>query len=346
MEAFRLYILSLMKDKRRGPFDVFVKGILRFLSWGYLFAIKIVDWAYFYGIRRVHKVDIPVISVGNITLGGTGKTPFSIFLAEYFLSVNKLPAILTRGYGRDECRMITDEVPNVPVFVGQDRLKSAESARLSKRDVLILDDAFQHRRIAREINILLLDASSIFGNGRLFPRGILREPASSCRRADLFVVTKADAVKEDKKKEIIKDLNDLAPGKDIVFARHKVSFFSDVTGAAYAPEAFRAKRVVLASGIADPDYFAFLVESSGAVIAGRHDFSDHYQYSNKDIAHLAAEAAKVKAEGIIMTKKDFIKIKKLDISSIEDKIFVLNILMEITEGKEKLLAGLNSISSR
>ncbi len=346
MSLFKLYILSLMKDERRGFPHVIVKGLLRVLSLVYAGAVKAVDLGYRSGLRRVHEVGVPVVSVGNITLGGTGKTPFTIFLADYFLTAGKKPAVLIRGYGRDECGMLRDELPDVPVFVGQDRVAGARRAASGGRDVLILDDAFQHRRIGRDLNILLLDSVSLFGNGCLFPRGILREPVSSLKRADIFALTKTDRVSARRRKDIIRQLAEADPGKPVILTRHRPSFLTDVTGAAYSADSLHGKKVMLVSGIADPDHFAFLVEETGAEIVSRCDYADHHRYRQADIDSICAECAEKEAEAIVVTAKDHVKIKDLDTSRMEDKLFILNIVIDIVEGKEHLIAGLSGIDSR
>ncbi len=341
--SFRSYVLSLMKDERKGPTALVVKGVLRVLSWFYAAGIRIVDWSYASGMRKTHKMDVPVISVGNITLGGTGKTPMSIYLAEHFLSCARKPAVLTRGYGRDECRMIKDELADVPVIVGQDRVRSARRALREGSDVLILDDGFQHRRVARDVNVLLLDGTSPFGNGCLFPRGILREPVSSVRRADIFVITKADRADEASLAKVRDRLESIAPGRRVILSRHKPTFLTDVTGSAYPVESLKGKKVCLASGIVDPDYFASLVEAAGAAVVLRFDHTDHYAYGQNDINRISAGCAEKDAEMIIVTKKDYVKIKKLDLSGIEDKLFILNVVMDIVSGKEDLVSGLDSV---
>ncbi|MFH1552778.1 MAG: tetraacyldisaccharide 4'-kinase [Candidatus Omnitrophota bacterium] len=345
MVSLKLYILSLMKDERDGLFGVLIKGLLHFLSLVYALAISFVDWSYRSGLRRQHKIGVPVVSIGNITLGGTGKTPFAVFLADHFLNAGKKPAVLIRGYGADESRMLRDELPDVPVFTGQDRVRSARLAVESGSDVLILDDAFQHRRIARDLNILMLDSVSLFGNGFLFPRGLLREPVSSIKRADIFVLTKTDRIGPQRRESIVRELGRLAPGKPVVQTRHRPLFLTDVTGAAYPAESLSGKKVCLASGIVDPGYFAFLMERAGAVIAARCDYTDHHRYRQLDIDTISAECARKNAEAVIFTKKDYVKIRELDTSRIEDKLFVLNVAIDITQGKENLVAGLNSIVS-
>ncbi|MFH1305069.1 MAG: tetraacyldisaccharide 4'-kinase [Candidatus Omnitrophota bacterium] len=345
MLSFKSYMFSLMRDKRVGFPHVMVKAVLRFLSWIYAQAVRVVALGYKTGLRRRYRVGAPVVSVGNITLGGTGKTPFVMFIADYFLARERKPAVLIRGYGGDENRMLASELPEVPVFVGQDRVKEARGAVRAARDVLVLDDGFQHRRIERDLDILLLDAFSPFGNGCLFPRGVLREPISSVRRANIFVLTKTDRINTADRENIIRRLAVLAPGKPVVLSRHKPSFLSDITGAVYAIDTLRHKRVLLFSGIADPDYFAFLIEKQGAVIVSRHDHDDHHRYSDHDIGVIRARCAREKAEIIITTAKDYVKVRDLDLSGIEEKIFVMNIVIDIVEGKENLVAGLNSVIS-
>jgi tetraacyldisaccharide 4'-kinase len=343
--SFKLYILSIMENRRGGIFAAVIKGVLRVLSWFYAAAIKIVDLAYASGMRRAHKISVPVVSVGNISLGGAGKTPFTLFLANYFSDTGKKPAVLIRGYGDDEKRMFRDELPDVPVFVGQDRVSNAAAAVKNGRNVILLDDGFQHRRIARDVNILMMDAGSLFGRGSLFPRGVLREPLSSLARADVLVLSKVDKLDTDKKEEAIRKLKTLAPGKLVVTARHKPVFLNDVTGAVYSAESLNGQTVCLASGIADPDYFAFEVKKLGADIAMRLDYADHHDYSQRDIDKIHSAVNGRNIEKIVTTKKDYVKMRRLDLSRIEEKLFILDIEMDIVEGKEALVDRLNSVTT-
>jgi tetraacyldisaccharide 4'-kinase len=345
VNGVKLYMLSIMKNNRGGMFAAIVKGVLRALSWLYAAAIKIVDYGYTSGIRRVHKVSVPVVSVGNISLGGTGKTPFTLFLANYFSDNGKKPAVLIRGYGDDEKRMLCDELPDVPVFVGQDRVSSATAAVKEGRDVILLDDGFQHRRISRDLNILMLDADSLLGGGSLFPRGILREPLSSLKRADALVLSKVDRLDTKGKEEALRKIKALAPGKPVITARHKPVFLKDVTGAVYSAESLNGQGVCLVSGIADPDYFEFEVKKLGADIAKRLDYADHHNYSQKDIDRIHAAAGGGNIKKIITTKKDYVKMQRLDLSRMEEKLFILDTEMEIVEGKEALVGRLNSVIS-
>jgi len=333
-----------MKDRKTGMIPLFIKGVLKVLSWIYTGCITIVDLLYRTGRRKEHKVRVPVISVGNITLGGTGKTPFIIFLADNFLARGFKPAVLTRGYGNDENRMLRDELEGVSVFSGQDRVKNALAALENGNNIILLDDGFQHRRIFRDLNILLLDAAYPFGNGFIFPRGILREPISAIKRADMIVLTKTDEIDEYAKEIIIKKIEGIVPGKPVVMTQHNVSYLKDVTGAIYSADSLFLKKVCIFSGIADPDYFGFLVKEKKANIAVRYDYPDHHVYSQRNINIIYKKCIENNIEKIITTSKDFIKIKDLDVSMIEDKLFIMNIAIDIVAGKEKLNAGLNSFN--
>ena len=339
--SIRLYISSIMKDEKKGIISQGVKAFLSFLSFFYYIGIKVVDWSYRSGLRKIIKVSVPVVSVGNITVGGTGKTPFSLYLADYFISKGLKPAILTRGYGKDENIMMKDELPEVPIIVGQDRVKSTVKAKNFGRDLVILDDGFQHRRLDRGMNILLIDTITFSGNGTLLPRGVFREPIDSVKRADLFVLTKADAAGDERIKEVEALLGKYSPDIPVISVRHKPVFLTDVTGAAYSIDDMCGKKIFLVSAIADPEYFRFLIKKNGGLVVLEKLYSDHHPYSQLDIKTISVNCLKCDADMIITTKKDYVKLRGLDISFIEEKLFILNIAIEIEEGKEKLFAGLD-----
>lgn len=345
MSTFNQYMLSLMKDEANGPIDGIVKAVLAFLSFFYGIGIRIVDLGYSSGLRKTHKAPAPVVSVGNLTLGGTGKTPFTVFAAGHFLAEGKKPAILIRGYGKDENRMLKEELPDVPVYTGQDRVVNSFIAAKDGCGVIVLDDGFQHRRIARDLDIVLVDGISLFGNTRLAPRGVLRETVSALERADIIVVTKSGRIDEARKNEIMSYLAKVAYGKPVVMASHRPSFLSDIAGAFYPIDTLSGKKVCLVSGIADPGYFAATISGCGALVTARIDHADHHAYTMEDVREMARTCAAKGAETIVTTKKDIVKLRELDLTGIEDKLYVLNVKMEILEGKEKLIAGLNSVFS-
>ncbi|MBU1656586.1 MAG: tetraacyldisaccharide 4'-kinase [Candidatus Omnitrophica bacterium] len=339
-------MLSIMREERRGVLSVIIRFFLTVVASVYYLAIKVVDRAYSYGVRKVYKFPVPVISVGNITLGGTGKTPFTVFIVDHLIAIGRKPAVLTRGYGDDEHNMLKDAVPGLMVFPGQDRVRNVRKAVEQGADVLVLDDGFQHRRIERDLDILLLDCPYPSGKYRLFPRGTLREPVSSIRRADIVVLTKVDRINRDEKEEIVRKINDLASGVPVVTVKHEPVLLTDVTGAAYPLDDIKGKKVYLVSGIADPGYFAYTVKKTEAVITGELIFTDHHRYTRADIDGIHAKCFSASVEVILTTEKDYVKLKELDLSRIEEKLFILRIRVDITEGRDRFVAGLDRVMSR
>src|SRR5262245_17167980 len=195
-EAF----LRLVRGQIRGPAAAVARLGLGAVSGLYCLGVSARNAAYDWGWKTAHRAAVPVVSVGNLTLGGTGKTPMVEWVARWFRGRGARVAILSRGYGQaeglnDEGRVLEENLPDVPHFQGADRVELARIAvEESESQVLVLDDGFQHRRLARDLDIVLLDALEPFGLGRLFPRGLLREPVSSLRRAGLVVLSRADLV--------------------------------------------------------------------------------------------------------------------------------------------------------
>jgi len=344
-KSIRLYFLSIMRGRAVGAMACIVRFVLKIFSIGYWLGIKVVNWSYVSGIRKRYNVGIPVVSVGNITLGGTGKTPFVEFLAEYLVFKGMSPAVVIRGYGKDECKMLKDTLKGIPIFTGQDRLKGALAAERDQRDIVILDDGFQHRRLFRDIDIVLLDSNVIHNNLDLFPAGIFREPLDSLQRADIIGITKSDMIEESTKDEILRVLNNIMPSKPVIFLCHKALSLRDVLGGFYSLNDLVGKNIILLSAIGDPDYFNFVAEKLGADIVRRMDYPDHYRYMQSDLSDVNNNAVNCKADIILTTQKDYIKIRELDTSQIEEKLFVLHIATEVVSGKEILFDRLNSVIS-
>ncbi|MBU1006112.1 MAG: tetraacyldisaccharide 4'-kinase, partial [Candidatus Omnitrophica bacterium] len=189
----------------------------------YYLIAAVRNFFYDKGLFRPRGIGARVISVGNITWGGTGKTPAVIFIANSLLRNKKQPAILTRGYGNDEKTLLTDSTRGIPVITGSDRLKTGRDAlNRYSLDTILLDDAFQHRRVKRDLDIVCIDATDPFGNRMVIPAGSMREGIGGLKRADIFLLTKVDLVKDPiavKKLEI--KLKDINPCVLIVKSVHK-----------------------------------------------------------------------------------------------------------------------------
>ncbi|MBF0215577.1 MAG: tetraacyldisaccharide 4'-kinase [Candidatus Omnitrophica bacterium] len=345
MDKIKKYILSVMKDELKGSGPFILAKFLSFLSFFYAAVIFQVSMAYRTGLWRSRRVGIPVISVGNITLGGAGKTPFTITLAEHFISANKQPGILIRGYGDDEHKMIAWRVPKAKVIVGRDRVSNAIEAKKAGVDVLIMDDGFQHRKLARDMDIVLLNARDPFGNGRLFPRGILREGKESLKRADIVILNKLDGVRTEDVEKILLEVRTISRSAKIFKAEYSPDSMSDFFGNKHPLQSMRGKKAVIVSGIADPLYFSDMLGALGLDILGKWTFLDHHDYISRDITLITRDAAERGADHIITTEKDYAKLKDMDNREFRLRLLVLNIRMSITAESEVFFNGLDSVVS-
>ncbi len=326
--------------------------VLVFLSMIYGTLVWLRKTLYALRLLKVRRLSVRVISIGNITLGGTGKTPAVISIAELLLRHGKRPVVLSRGYGRQDesmivavsdgrgrladCKIAGDEpcligarVPGLPVVAGSDRHKAGAFAlREFGPDTIILDDGFQHIRLERNLDIVLLDASVPFGNRRLFPAGILREPLSGLGRCQAVLITRAHAAKdmETFKAEIQKHCK-----AKIFTSRHEPLELIDITSEEVRPvTALRGTKALAFSGIAKPGAFISVLRSLGADVRAEASYPDHYRYDKSDLAALFKRAADVKASIIVTTEKDGVRLKHMK----PDGIWALRIGLEVLEKDE------------
>jgi tetraacyldisaccharide 4'-kinase len=347
-----------MQGRRTSPF------------WGaFLSAISLLYRAAVYLRRiffRLHlfkrkKITCPVISVGNLTLGGTGKTPAVIQIAQFLKRNNRRPVVISRGYGRkdeakiivvsdgrsvlvdtqsggDEPVMIGSNLQGIPVVVGSRRHQAALLAiqRFSP-DVMVLDDGFQHIQLKRDLDIVLLDARNPFGNGKLFPAGILREPMNALRRAQAVLITNTNMSADvEKLKKTIRENTQAR----IFTSRHvPVDLIDYRSHDIKSLAVLRGSKVLALSGIARPDYFTSLLKSLGADIVAACTYPDHFDYQRSDLATIFQKAADEKVSMIITTEKDATRLEKLH----ADGLWALRIeltILEDDEWKAFLLEGL------
>jgi tetraacyldisaccharide 4'-kinase len=288
-----------------------------------------VDFLYRHGLKRVSEPPIPVISVGNLTYGGTNKTPFVEMLCRVMRKKGIAAGIVSRGYGGensdvllleggkmlarrtvgDEPLLLSSRLPDVPVAVSRDRMKGLRE--LARRGVClaVADDAFQHRRVRRDADIVLIDAACPFGNGRPIPAGILREPLSALRRAHIVVVTKAEQVDAAARGALLKRLTEFVPEERVFYSRLAVSdWVLWRGGASRAFEKFdgdiRGRGVMAFSAIGSPAGFTRSLELEGVRVLKERHFLDHHAYSEKDMESLCGERAACGAEFLTCTEKD------------------------------------------
>jgi tetraacyldisaccharide 4'-kinase len=267
-------------------------------------------------VMQTCQVGVPIVSIGNVTLGGTGKTPFVEFVCRWFLAYGKLPVILSRGYRsaghhNDESLLLQANLPDVPHLQGKDRVALARRAIEEYRpDVLVLDDGFQHRRLSRDLDIVLIDCTEPFGYGRMFPRGLLREPITSLRRAGLIVLSRANQCTRSDRERIRATINAAAGKKPIIEAEHRpAEVLSIDPGSPGLPLGELAGRSVAAfCGIGNPQAFWQTLGSLGCRLIGTRAFRDHHSYSPADLADLEAWTAQLRSDFVLTTQKDMVKI--------------------------------------
>lgn len=307
-----------------------LEALLRCLAAAYGAVVRLRIILYRAGLFRTKRLSVPVLSVGNITLGGTGKTPTVIALARFCQERGKRPAIVSRGYGRsdessvlivsdgegtilgpdaagDEPAMLSRRLTGIPVVVGSDRVRAGQAAiDRFKPDLLILDDGFQHVRLHRDLNIALVDGADPFGSGALFPAGILREPRTALRRADLLVITRSDRAPDvDGLKDAIGGLTAAA----IVTAAYRPTELVEIaTGRTRSLDVLRNASVLAFAGIARPDSLEALLGSLGADIVSLRTYPDHHRYTHTDLKVLLQDAARTAALPVT-TEKDGVKLK-------------------------------------
>jgi tetraacyldisaccharide 4'-kinase len=285
---------------------------LRLLLWPlspiYGGVVRIKAAMYERGWLKSKRLKGAVISVGNLTTGGTGKTPMVIWLAEKFLAEGKRVAILSRGYrGKngtsDEIELMKSRLQNRVAFgVGKDRFAAGSQIEAQKPiDIFILDDGFQHQRLTRDVNIVLIDASRPLRDEFLLPAGRLREPTSALRRADVVLFTRIES--QGAAKRAIQEF----PQMPIFPSAVRLVGYSQVTetrGQAEANLNDVPQPVFVFSGIGNPQAFRADVECWGLKIVGHREFRDHHRYSASDIALLQALASSVGAQALLTTEKD------------------------------------------
>ncbi|MDR1874253.1 MAG: tetraacyldisaccharide 4'-kinase [Synergistaceae bacterium] len=294
-------------------------------SWAGLLLVVVLDFLYRHGLKRIQEPAIPVISVGNISYGGTNKTPFVEMLCRMMREKGVSAGIVSRGYGGansdvlvfengkanrravgDEPLLLSSHLPDVPVAISRDRAAGLLALERRGIELAVADDAFQHRRMARDVDVVLIDAACPFGNGRLIPAGILREPIENLRRAHIVVVTKVEEVDRDTLSALHERLSRYVPPERIFDARLVVRDRTLWDGESFRPltSTMRGRGVLAFSAIGNPDSFIHSLRKEGADVLAERHFRDHHLYTAADMEELAAAARASDAEFLACTEKD------------------------------------------
>lgn len=334
-------------------------GGLGLLSPLYAGAVALRRSLYDAGWLRIVRLPVPVISVGNLTAGGSGKSPMVAHIARDLDRKGRRPAVVSRGYrgghrGRativsdgggggplvgadvagDEPVMLARLLPGVPVVVSRRRSDGGTIAveRLGA-GCIILDDGFQHRSLARDLDLLLLDAERPFGNGRLLPAGLLREPITAMARADALIVTGADPRGDDETLRVAAHRHN--PGAPILRCRARSTGLVERDGVTALPlERLRGARTACFAGIANPDRFFRQALEAGAEVVASLPFPDHHVFTTEDLERVRDTAARAGAELLLTTEKDLARLAGNDTApALPEPLLALRQEVEVEEAK-------------
>ncbi len=377
-EEFAEWGTEVVFGRARGFRAWLMRCLLRFASFFFWILVQVRLFLFRRRIKTVHYLGTFVVSVGNITAGGTGKTPVVELLSRSLASRGRKCAILTRGYkshdlekpqvwldangkrvkrvpkiasdgvtrylsplyAGDEPFMLARNLDNVAVLVDKDRVKSGIFAiEQLGSNTLILDDGMQFLKLKHEIDIVLVDCGFPFGTGALLPRGTMREPRASLKRASYIILTKSEGKPQDELIATIRKYNKVA---DIIVTNHAPVLLENIfTGEQLPLEALKGKYVACLSGIARPESFENLVESLGANVEIRRSYPDHYWFDQEDLDAFVERCAERAMDMIITTEKDAVRF--LRPGEMDVPIYFLRIHIDILQGQEKWDAMIDRI---
>jgi tetraacyldisaccharide 4'-kinase len=299
--------------------------------YGWLMSLR----AAFYkkGVLKQHRLSVPVISVGNLTMGGTGKTPVTIYLGKLLADMS--PVVVSRGYkskntgdvhmvsdgnrinsdvefSGDEPVLISERLPGVPVLTSKKRSSAGQYAiDKFQAGIIVLDDGFQHLALCRDVNIALFKVDSFLGNNRIFPGGDMREPLKALQRADCFMLTCVDEENRERALAIRNALAKRFPGTPTFLSEYQSSAIVDHGGKNRDMSALSSQSLFAFCGLASPASFQRTLGRAGICIVGFKGFKDHHGYSVEELKKLVRDAKKAGAQALITTEKDMVKLKHM-----------------------------------
>jgi len=338
-----------MCGKQQGPVAGVVRGLLRCGAVGYGLGVSLRNGLFTRRLLKQIQVDAKVISVGNLTAGGTGKTPLVVWLCQKLADVTRI-AILTRGYKSnsrngqpgsptlgDEPALLARACPEIPVVVNPNRVAGAlEAIDACQAEVLILDDGFQHRRLRRDLDIVTIDATCPFGFERLLPAGLLREPITALQRAQAAVVTRCDQVSTHAREEILKTLHHINPLLAIAQTRHDPTTVQGPKVPTFDAQTLKGRRIFAFCGLGNPDAFYQTLRVLGAQLVGTFSFDDHHHCTERELRGLQEQAQRTRADLILTTEKNWIGLPAQSLSA-EIPLAYLGMQLGFLTGEQELL---------
>lgn len=328
---------DIMSGRQQGLASSLLRAGLTAASWPYAGAMRLRRWTYRIGLRKSHAATVPVICVGNITTGGTGKTPMVAWVVAQLQAAGKTPAILTRGYravnGKSDEAELLKSITGAPVIVNPDRVTGARAAVSQGADVIVMDDGFQHRRLRRDMDIVLVDATNPFGYDHCLPRGLLREPPAALREAAAVVITRSDAAEPEQISALREKLTSLAPQASIHTAIHRPVAVIDENATRQELSILTGRKVCAFCGLGNPGHFFRMLGELGARLVSTQTFDDHAEYTPQVIDSLRRTAENCDAEIFITTQKDAVKLTDTELAL---PVWKLAIEIEITNADGSL----------
>lgn len=346
---------QIIDGRRRDPLAVAARGLLRAAAVPYSAAVRIRNRRYDRGSLNSTGAGVPAISVGNLTAGGTGKTPMVAAIAAHLRAMGVRVALVSRGYrsdssgSNDEARELYDRLPDVPHLQNPDRVEAARIAvEELEMEMIVLDDGFQHRRLQRDLDIVLIDATCPFGYGYLLPRGLLREPLSSLGRADVVVVSRSRRVDAAAREAILATIRRHAPTAIVACCDHVPAELIGHGGIRQPLEELRDRPLAAFAGLGNPEpFFASLAELGGRVVATRA-LSDHCPYDRSAVESLVGWLGDWRTREpdlmAICTHKDLVKLRTDLLGSVP--LRALEIDLRMTDGAEAFWEAIERVAPR
>jgi tetraacyldisaccharide 4'-kinase len=343
---------SLMSGARKDPLAGCLRGGLQAASWLYAAAVRLRNRRYDRHVAEIHRCGVPVISVGNLTTGGTGKTPIVCYLARWFRQRGIRVAIVSRGYGRgdadanDEALELHSRLGDVPHVQDPDRVEAARIAvEELQTELILMDDGFQHRRLHRDLNLVVIDATCPFGYGYLLPRGLLREPLTGLQRADLAIVSRCGSVDDQTLRAIESTIRQYNAAIPIVHSNHQphslLEYPSDQTPIA----GLAGENVAVLSAIGNPAAFLETVKQSGANVIAEKALGDHDPYAPETVKQLDRWIRGLgdQLSRVVCTHKDLVKLRADRLGGVP--LSAILIELTILQGSEILDAVLEDVAA-
>ena len=360
-EGLQEKIFRLILEEERGSvWGTLLRATATLAAWHYDKITNLRNLLFDRGVLKVQKLNCPVVSVGNLAMGGTGKTPMVVWLARLFSEEGYRVGIVSRGYGGvesgrviivsdgeniladqaisgDEPLMLARKLPGIPVLCCTKRVKAGKSAiEKFNCNILVVDDGFQHRYLARDLDVVMLDSRNPYGDNRLFPRGKLREKAAALARAQVLVLSRFDgSEKAEKNREILRKH---WPDKIVATATYRhISIFSAADKGELPPDSLRESRLAAFAGIARPDDFFQSLQKLGARLVFTAPLPDHCPLSFEFLTSLVREASRFRPDLWLTTEKDFVRLPQVLPQGME--LWVMAMEIDLDRDSDQLLGA-------